>query len=159
MTSYSSMAERGREEARARTAGRRKVTAERIEYDEPDRSNVTPLPGVALPPYRAVVGRLVGSCGHTLRWHAAVSVVDGEPSPTYYLREKVGRKMTCPHDDCRIPEHVYTDADCTYVMGAEVERQCTTAWKHDTEMGKVCRRHFNHYVREGYIDQEGRMLP
>lgn len=94
MTSYSGMAERGRAEALARTKGRRKRTAERIEYQSPANPNT---------PYPHVIGRLIGSCGHTLRWLAAVPLVNGEPRPSYYLTGKIGRKMTCPHDDCLIP--------------------------------------------------------
>lgn len=151
MTSYSRMSADGRAESRARTAGRRKVTAERIEYGV---SNVVGIDGEP-PAWTTVPGYLIGSCGHRLRWLAAVSVHNGEPRPSRYLTEKLGRKVTCPHDDCRIPEHVYTDADCEYVMGSEVERRCTTRARWDTNMGKVCTRHRNHYEREGYLDGPG----
>lgn len=95
MTSYSTMAANGRAASVETTKGRRKRTATHIEYDEPT--------GVHARAWATVVGRLVGECGHTLRWLAAVPVVDGEPRPSYYLTSKVGRKMTCQHDDCRIP--------------------------------------------------------
>lgn len=160
MTSYSAMSARGREESRARTVGRRKSRGVRIEYDEPDRSNVTPLPRSVLPPYRSVRGRLIGECGHTLRWLAAVPVgADGEPRPPRYLTEKIGRLVTCDHADCRIPEHVPSEADCEYIVGVEVERRCTTRARWDTEMGKVCTKHRNHYLREGYIDGPGDAIP
>jgi hypothetical protein len=147
VTGYAEMASRGRAEARAATAGRRKVIAERIEYD----SNIGPLPGVEVPRFGHVQARLVGACGHTLGWLAHVPVVDGEPQPPYYLTGKLGRRVTCPHDDCRIPAHVPSDADCVYVMGVEVERRCTTRARWDTPMGRVCTRHRNHHVREGYL--------
>lgn len=103
MTLHSTYSALGSENSAAVTTGRRKRIAERIEYDEPDRSNVRTLPGSTLPQATFVVGRLVGSCGHTLRWLARVPVVNGEPQPPYYLTGKLGRRMTCQHNDCKIP--------------------------------------------------------
>lgn len=158
MTSYSAMAERGREEARERTAGRRKVKAVRLDSREEPRMVYLP----AVPPFPAhwgpdpsgatvTVVSLIGECGHVLAMrrgpHAGL------------LKHKLDRRMTCPHDDCRIPPHVYSDADCEYVTGVEVERRCTTRAKWDTEMGRVCTRHRNHYAREGYIDSPGTPIP
>lgn len=92
MTSYSAMAAQGREESAAKTTGRRKRLAERIEWAEP----VTHPSG-----YVTREARLVGECGHTLRWLAAAT---GTPdNPPHYLASKLGRRMTCEHDDCRIP--------------------------------------------------------
>jgi hypothetical protein len=143
------MAERGREEAHARTAGRRKRTAVAAgdEIVVPPPSNVTALPGVTLPgPPAVTYVVLIGTCGHVLqRVHSAAPAAR-------YLRMKVGRRVTCMHDDCRIPPHAESDADCEYVTGAEVERRCQARWRWDTPMGKVCTRHRNHYVREGYLE-------
>ena len=160
MTSYSAMAARGREESLAKTTGQRKVIAERIEYDQPDRSNVTTLPGAALPPRHTVVGRLLGTCGHTLRWLAAVPVVDGEPRPPRYLTDKLGRRMTCTHVDCKIPAKPVREpreSDCTWQVGstAENERRCRVTATWETSHGKVCTRHRDHLLREGYLDEPG----
>ena len=146
MTSYSTMAADGRAAARERTTGHRKVTAERIEYGESNGR-----------PYATRVLRLIGSCGHVLRWEASWPVSAADPP---YMTRKLGRRVTCIHDDCRIPaKPELPDAErCEYVMGDEVERRCPTRWRHDTEMGKVCRRHRNYYVREGYLDDDGLML-
>lgn len=158
MTSYSAMAARGREEALARTKGRRKVIAERIEYTEPDRSNVTPFPGSVLPPYRTVEARLIGSCGHTLRWLAAVPLRDGKPIRQRYLDDQVGRRMTCPHDDCKIapkPVREPRETDCTFIIGTDpdptVGRRCRTTAKWDTEMGLLCTRHRTYLADRGYL--------
>jgi hypothetical protein len=109
MTSYSAMAARGREAAREATAGRRKVIAERIDYveraDYPPH-NVTALPGGVIPARTHVAAYLIGSCGHTLRWLASVPVHEDGPAPGAYLTAKLGRRMTCQHDDCRIPPKV-----------------------------------------------------
>lgn len=159
MTSYSGMAARGREASLATTTGRRKVVAERIEYTFPERENVTALPGATLPAYRTAEARLIGSCGHTLRWLAAVPVVDGEPCPSYYLTGKVGRRMTCPHDDCKIapkPVREEREDDCTWLVGTEGnERRCRTRAKWDTDHGALCTRHRDHLLREGYLDEPG----
>jgi hypothetical protein len=164
LTSYSGMAARGREESARTTTGRRKQTAERIEYEWPDRSNVIALGGSGRPlPVASVVGRLVGSCGHTLRWLAAVPVVDGEPRPSYYLTVKLGRKMTCQHNDCRIvakPPRAPRDTDCTWTVGTtdENEHRCRVTAKWDTSHGRICTRHRDHLLREGYLDDAGTPL-
>lgn len=86
--SYQASSGRGREESAAVTRGRRKVIAERIDRGEPG-----PNPDYG-PAY------LIGACGHTLRWLAATRLDSAAP---HYLTGKLGRRMTCPHDDCRIP--------------------------------------------------------
>jgi hypothetical protein len=150
------MAARGREEARERTAGRRKVKAVRLDTHEEPRI----VRKAAVPPFpehwgpdpsgaTCTVVSLTGECGHVL-----ARAEDGTPAARRLLA-RVGHRVTCPHDGCRIPEHVYTDADCEYITGIEVERRCTTRARWDTEMGKVCTRHRNHYAREGYIDSPG----
>lgn len=93
MTLHSTSSLRGSMESAARTTGRRKRVAERIEYGE-----VTGPQS-----YRTCPAYLIGSCGHTLRWLAAVPVRDGEPQPGRYLTDKIGRRVTCDHADCRIP--------------------------------------------------------
>lgn len=102
MTSYSSMAARGREAARDTTTGRRKVIAERIEWEPAGQEN-TMLDRLPYPPRNRATARLIGSCGHTLRWLASVPLTDTGPALPHYLTSKVGRRMTCQHDDCRIP--------------------------------------------------------
>lgn len=170
MTSYSGMAARGREESLARTKGRRKVTAERIEYDEPDTSNVVALhSGEVLRSYTTVQGRLIGSCGHTLRWLAAVPVYDGETRPSYYLTSKLGRKMTCPHNDCLIPEKPAREpreTDCTWMVddgtddqGEMAERRCRVTAKWATDHGRLCTRHRNYLRTNGYLDDDGTPIP
>jgi len=102
MTSYSAMADRGREEARARTTGRRKPIVARLEYTD------TPDPDMA-PGWYIVEAALIGKCGHVLRRYRGQRYDD----PRYpglnpldwkldAMRRKVGRRMTCQHDDCRI---------------------------------------------------------
>jgi hypothetical protein len=91
MTLHSTSSALGSQESAARTRGRRKRVAERIEYGEVTGAYPT------CPAY------LIGSCGHTLRWLASVPVRDGEPQTPVYLTGKIGRRMTCEHDDCRIP--------------------------------------------------------
>lgn len=166
MTSYSGMAARGREASLATTSGRRKVIAERIEFGDPDHSNVTALPGVALPRYRTRPAYLIGSCGHTLRWLAAVSV-DG-PTPGY-LTSKVGRRMTCQHKDCEIapkPEREPREDDCTWKVDAGLgadgqasERRCRTRAKWATDHGAVCTRHRDYLRAHGYLDEPGTEIP
>lgn len=162
VTSYSSMAERGREESLAVTKGRRKRTGERIEYVERDRGNVTAFPGVDIPPSPYVEGRLIGSCGHVLRRVAAVPVVDGVPRPGFYLTTGLGRKVTCQHDDCMFepkPVREERDTDCTWVVGlGDSERRCRTTAKWATELGPVCTQHRNHLRREGYLDSPGEAI-
>jgi hypothetical protein len=100
MTSYSAMAERGREEARARTAGRRKPVVIRLDYSE------TPEPD--MPPGCYIVkAALIGKCGHVLDRKQWQRYVDPRyPAPVNWkldaMRRKVGHRMTCQHDDCRI---------------------------------------------------------
>lgn len=100
MTSYSSMAARGREEARTRTAGRRKPVVIRLDHSE------TPEPD--MPPGCYIVeATLTGQCGHVLERTQWKRYDDPRyPAATNWkldaMRRKVGRRMTCQHDDCRI---------------------------------------------------------
>lgn len=165
MTSYSAMAARGREESAAKTRGQRKVTAERIEYRGRDDGNVTALPGAVVPRGNYVEARLIGSCGHTLRWLAAVPVIRGEPRPGAYLTAKVGRKMTCPHVECKIPAKPAREPradDCTWHVldGTDenlepIERRCRTRATWETDHGALCTRHRDHLLAEGYLDGPG----
>jgi hypothetical protein len=155
------MGERGREEALARTKGRRKVVADRVEYDEPDRTNVRVLPGSPPPPCGPVAARLVGSCGHTLRW-AMVPVVDGEPRPPVYLTWGLGRRVTCMHEGCRIPPAPVREpreGDCVFIIGTDpdprVGRRCRTHGRWVTDMGVLCTRHRDYLLRGGYLDEPG----
>ena len=93
MTLHSTSSLRGSMESAARTTGRRKRIAERIEYGE-----VTGPES-----YQTCPAYLIGSCGHTLAWLARVPIRDGEPQPSRYLTDKIGRRVTCEHNDCRIP--------------------------------------------------------
>jgi len=100
VTSYSAMADRGREEARARTAGRRKPVVIRLDYEK------IPAPDI-LPGCYIIEAALIGKCGHVLerkRWQWYVD--PRYPAPQNWkleaMRRKVGRRMTCQHDDCRI---------------------------------------------------------
>lgn len=100
MTSYRAMAARGREEARARTAGRRKRIVVRLDYSE------TPEPDMPATFYIIEV-TLVGECGHVLKRERWPRHTDPRyPSPADWkleaMRRRVGRRMTCQHDDCRI---------------------------------------------------------
>lgn len=157
MTSYSGMAARGREASAATTTGRRKVTAERIEYGE---SNVVGLDGNP-PAWATVPGYLIGSCGHRLRWLAAVPVHNGEPQPRPYLTEKLGRKMTCPHDDCKIPPkppREPRDDDCTWHTSKDDEDgrpvRCTVRAQWRTHEGDVCTRHRTYLIEWGYLARD-----
>jgi hypothetical protein len=145
VTSYQTASAEGRAASREATTGRRKVLADRIEYGEEGGS----------PSYRTRPVYLIGSCGHRLRWRAGYPV--GAIDPPDFVR-RLGRKMTCDHADCRIPARPEVpDAErCEYVMGIDVERRCPTRSRFETEMGRVCRKHRDYYVREGYLDEEGR---
>lgn len=162
MTSYSAMAARGREASAERTRGRRKVTAERVEHDAP---NVFGLDGKPFP-YVTVAARLIGSCGHTLRWLAAVPVRDGVPRAHPYLDGMVGRKMTCQHNDCRIPEKPPREPredDCTWTIYRtqdmdEEGRRCAVRAQWHTEEGDVCTRHRNYLRDQGYISDDGERI-
>ena len=94
MTLPSTSAALGRAEVLATTKGRRKVVAKGIEYGE---TTVHPNG------YTPIEPRLIGPCGHVLRWLAAVPVFEGTPMVPRYLTDKVGRRVTCQHNDCRIP--------------------------------------------------------
>lgn len=151
MTSYSGMAARGREASVATTKGRRKRLAERIEYSE-----------VEAKPYPTVQARLMGSCGHVLLWLAQVPVVNGEPRPHSYLTRRLGRKMTCQHNDCRIPEKTQREPqadDCeqnvykTQDM-AEEGRRCQTRAQWATSEGNLCTRHRKVLIEQGSLDAE-----
>lgn len=161
MTSYSGMAARGREAALATNKGHRKVIAARVEYDE-EPSNVVDLGtrAIVLPPYRTVAARLVGECGHTLRWLASVPVHDGAPMKRDYLDGQVGKRMTCPH--CIIPPKPPREPredDCTWITSKNDEDgnpiRCKTRAKWDTEEGAVCTRHRDYLLREGYLTEPG----
>lgn len=95
MTSYSAMADRGREEARARTAGHRKPVVARCDWSEtpdPEMPNSCSITEAAL----------IGKCGHVLerqRWRRSIEVANWRLDA---MRRKVGRRMTCQDDDCRI---------------------------------------------------------
>jgi hypothetical protein len=139
MTSYSAMAARGRETAREHTTGRRKRKVADIRLVREGG------------PYRIEVWEAVGECGHVLRRSRSPLVING----------LVGRRITCRDEACRIPEKppVPDPERCEYIMGAEVERRCATRARYDSDMGKVCTRHYHHYVREGYLDEsEGTRL-
>ena len=91
MTLHSTSSLQGSLASAETTKGRRKPLAVRVEYG----------PWETAPSgYETRMGALVGECGHTLRWLAAVTKGDPEPR---YLTSKVGRRMTCQHNDCRIP--------------------------------------------------------
>jgi hypothetical protein len=162
MTSYSTMALRGQIESAAKTTGRRKVVAERIEYD-PAASNVAQFPGTPMARTSWVLARLVGACGHTLRSQRLAVPEDGAPpQPRYYLTGKVGRRMTCMHDDCKIPPKPVREPradDCTFIIGTDpdpkVGRRCRTRAKWDTGMGALCTRHRDYLLDGGYLDDEG----
>jgi len=99
MTSYSSMAARGREEARARTAGRRKPVVARLDYSK------TPDPDMPSGRFDLIDVVLIGKCGHVLerkRWRTFAGPEDPKDWKLTAMRRKVGRRMTCQHDDCRI---------------------------------------------------------
>lgn len=102
MTSYLAMGERGREAAWERTVGRRKPIVIRLDYSD------TPEPG-GPPGSFVIAAALVGKCGHVLKRERWIRYVD----PRYpelssgnwrleALARRVGRRMTCEHDDCRI---------------------------------------------------------
>lgn len=141
MTGYAAMAARGREESRERTTGRRKREAVRIES--------RPAVGAWLGGWNH---DLIGSCGHVLAFQHTYG-----PEPHSYLTSRLGRRITCEHDDCRIPpKPEVPDAErCEAVDGTEVERRCPTRARYDTAMGRACRKHRNRWIEQGYIDNEG----
>lgn len=164
MTSYSDMAARGREEAREANAGRRKVRAAGIESQEVPVQQWVP----AQPPFaphgfyrdhptdRQYLFRLIGDCGHALEENRSYADVPPGHWPRNVER---GRRYTCQHDDCRIPPkpEVPDDERCTYTMGVDFERRCPTRSRYETGMGRACRKHRDWWLREGYIDEEGRL--
>jgi hypothetical protein len=158
VTNYREMAARGRAEAHERTAGRRKVRAERIETAEvpPVETNIRPLPGVKLlPPARRWRHALIGECGHVLDG-PFVSYAE-EPPGRWHRAVERRQRMTCFDAACKVerkPE--VPDAErCEYVEGVDFERRCPTRARYETDMGRVCRKHRNWYLREGYIDETG----
>jgi hypothetical protein len=93
------------------------------------------------------IWQAIGECGHVLK------VAHSEYQSRYFT--KVGKRITCEHDDCRIeakPE--LSDAiRCERVTGDEVEKRCNRQIKWSTPMGELCTPCRNHYVREGYLDE------
>jgi hypothetical protein len=128
---------------------RSKVIAERIEYGETN----LPVPpgGPPYPPALTRPGYLVGSCGHQLDSVAAVPL-DEEPHLARYL----GNRMTCWHDDCKIPAkppREPQETDCTWVVRSADgnERRCLTEARWNTEAGALCTKHRNALSRKGYL--------
>lgn len=162
MTSYSDMAARGREEARERTMGRRKRRAVRIESKQvPVQQWVPAQPPFASegfyrdhPTQRQHEHTLVGECGHRL---AVQRSYTSAPPGWWAWAIEQGKRITCGHDDCRIPPkpEVPDDERCTYVMGVDFERRCSTRSRYETGMGRACRRHRDWWLREGYIHEDG----
>jgi hypothetical protein len=173
VTSYSGMAARGREEARARTKGRRKVLVElveeKVEIYMPGTGRFPsfwgpPRPGEDIPAEPGMTRLdiiLVGACGHV--------VGGGTHYPgtwqVRHLRESVGKRITCQHEDCKIPprpEREERADDCTWSVyvgkddhDEDVERRCRTRATWHTEMGDLCTRHRDHLLTNGYLDEPG----
>jgi hypothetical protein len=169
------MGERGRDEAAARTTGRRKVLVEKVERREVPTEVWKP----AVPPFPAHYGPdpngrhdayadLIGSCGHLLKtFHLGPTWPDpnaalGDDCIPDHLQAKVGRRMTCPHPDCEIerkPPREERDTDCTWSGGTSDDvnewRRCRVTAKWDTDHGPLCTRHRDRLLREGYLNGPG----
>jgi len=87
-----------------------------------------------------------GSCGHTL---------DAKYRMTFeFAQKEVGRRRRCPQCSADPPKPIPVD-HCTYgIAGERGERDCPTrAWYDDPAYGLLCRKHHDHLLREGYIEQ------
>jgi hypothetical protein len=121
---------------------RRKVIAERIEYGE----TIYPVPPD--PPVLTRPAYLIGSCGHQLDSVAAVPIRE-EPR----FANSLGGRMTCWHDDCKIPAkppREPQETDCAWVIRTVDgnERRCLTEAKWNTEIGPLCTRHRNALLKD-----------
>ncbi len=146
--------------------GHRKVIADRVVHDDPVPVEVYNRETRTWSPHPTQVrraARLVGTCGHTLWWLWQTRYPGGDwPADTYYLTTKVGRRMACQHVDCEIHPKApreERETDCTWLVGVDdSERRCRTTAKWDTDHGRLCTRHRDYLLRNGYLDGPGASL-